>query len=601
MAETRLNTRIISKHITLEQANTGTWAPYEGEIVLARVDTTQPNGHGGVTVVPTYLMKVGATDAQGNLIAIKDLKWTHAPASDVYAWAKQQRLAIVDTEAGNVISDIEATDNGITIHRVSVASSADKEAIENAIDALESALEGETSARESADTALGNRISAIETSLADGGTIHELIDGAKAQADKGVEDAAKAQKDIDDYQTTNDALVATLATKNELTAAESGIRTDFGDADTQIRSDLTSAIATAKSEAISSAASDATTKANTAEANAKADAAANLASARQALEGEINKVDNRVAAEESARASADEALGNRLATVEGKLADVSNVMDFRGAVDALPAVSGYQNGDVVVVTKGDNAGKEFVLSDNTWVEFGSTSATDAAVAELDGRVDALETFKNTTVPGTYATIANLSAEESARTQADTALGSRIDGIDSAYKAADSALETRLTTAIATAKSEAIADAASKDSALHTTISKEIDDDIAAIAQTLRNEISAGDSGALSDAKSYTDGEIDKVEKTINDMDAAYKAADSALSGRVKTIEDDYLVEADKTALQESINTVSGNLSTLSNTVTANKSDVDTNFLKVVNNEVTLNGVTIVFDCGGAEA
>ena len=94
------------------------------------------------------------------------------------------------------------------------------------------------------------------------------------------------------------------------------------------------------------------------------------------------------------------------------------------------------------------------------------------------------------------------------------------------------------------------------------------------------------------------GAVDEKADGIAQDLAGYKTSNDA---RVKAIEDDYLVAADKAALQGSINTVSGNLSTLSNTVTANKSDVDTNFLKVVNNEVKLNGVTIVFDCGGAEA
>lgn len=509
MADTNIkhiNTRIISKHITLEQANTGTWTPYEGEIVLARVDTTQPDGHGGVTVVPTYLMKVGATDSQGKLIAIKDLKWAHAPASDVYAWAKQQKLAITSTGSGNVVSNIEATDTGITITKTTVATT-------ESIGALESAL-----------------------------------------------------------QTT-----------------DAQLREAFASADNSLHTTIQTEIATAKSGAISDAASDATTKANTAEANAKSYTDTQI----QSVTTTINNLD-------AAYKAADEGIEGRLEDLESALENVSNVMDFRGAVDALPAVTGYQNGDVIVVTKGDDAGKEFVLSGNAWVEFGSTSATDAAVAELTNRVGTLETFTNTTVPNTYATIANLSAEESARTQADTTLGGRIDDIDSAYKAADSALETKLTNAIATAKSEAIADAASKDSALHTTISAEIDSDIAAIATTLRNEISAGDSAAVSSATGYTDTQIEAVEKTISDMDAAYKLADTNLSASIGNITKDYLTSSDKTELADATSTVATNLANLSNTVSANQTAVENNFLKVVNDNVTYNGMTVIFDCGGVE-
>jgi polyhydroxyalkanoate synthesis regulator phasin len=93
---------------------------------------------------------------------------------------------------------------------------------------------------------------------------------------------------------------------------------------------------------------------------------------------------------DTAYKQADTAIKGRLDTIEGKLANVSNVMDFRGAVTELPAVSGYQNGDVIVVTGGDNKGKEYVLSDGAWVEFGNVDAQQTAIAGLQDDVDKLE-------------------------------------------------------------------------------------------------------------------------------------------------------------------------------------------------------------------
>ena len=54
MADKILQTRIISKHTSLDLAKNSSFTPMEGEIVLVRVDTTKPDGHGGIISVPTY-------------------------------------------------------------------------------------------------------------------------------------------------------------------------------------------------------------------------------------------------------------------------------------------------------------------------------------------------------------------------------------------------------------------------------------------------------------------------------------------------------------------------------------------------------------------
>jgi polyhydroxyalkanoate synthesis regulator phasin len=149
-------------------------------------------------------------------------------------------------------------------------------------------------------------------------------------------------------------------------------------------------------------------------------AAQALTDAKAYTNQKVGKVSATVSAMDTAYKQADTALSGRLDTVEGKLANVSNVMDFRGAVTELPEVDGYQNGDVIVVTGGDNKGKEYVLSDGAWVEFGNVDAQQTAIAGLQDDVDKLE-----------KSVADLAAEDTkiceAFAKADDDLQTAING------------------------------------------------------------------------------------------------------------------------------------------------------------------------------
>lgn len=85
--EKTILTRIVNKHASLEDWNKSELVLKDGEIALAYVDTHEIDG----TIVPTYFMKVG----HGNK-KFSELKYVAAPASDVHAWAKKEKLAESD-------------------------------------------------------------------------------------------------------------------------------------------------------------------------------------------------------------------------------------------------------------------------------------------------------------------------------------------------------------------------------------------------------------------------------------------------------------------------------------------------------------------------
>ncbi len=92
MAEKTLKTRIVNKHASLAEWQDSTLVLKEGEIALAKVTTAVKDDKGNILYVPRYLMKVG----EGGNKTFKDLQWLAAPASDVYAWAKNEKLTYAD-------------------------------------------------------------------------------------------------------------------------------------------------------------------------------------------------------------------------------------------------------------------------------------------------------------------------------------------------------------------------------------------------------------------------------------------------------------------------------------------------------------------------
>ena len=104
MAEKTIKTRIINKHGALADWLSSSTILKAGEIALAYVETTKPDGQGGTYTIPTYLMKVG-----DNEHTFSELEWVAAPASDVYAWAKKENLALSDIPMADVTDTLKST------------------------------------------------------------------------------------------------------------------------------------------------------------------------------------------------------------------------------------------------------------------------------------------------------------------------------------------------------------------------------------------------------------------------------------------------------------------------------------------------------------
>ena len=87
--EKNLKTRIVLTHD--EYAHLKGKKLKEGEVVLAKVGTTEANGK---VSEPIWMMKVG----KGNDTTVENCPWLVAPAADVYEWAKKAKLDWKDVD-----------------------------------------------------------------------------------------------------------------------------------------------------------------------------------------------------------------------------------------------------------------------------------------------------------------------------------------------------------------------------------------------------------------------------------------------------------------------------------------------------------------------
>lgn len=322
------------------------------------------------------------------------------------------------------------------------------------------------------------------------------IDGVEAKADAAQAAADKAQGEVDALETLVGVLPTGATAKtvveyvNEKTA---GIATDAALAE------LTGRVTTAEGaidaiEADYLRAADKTALQDqiTANAGAIAGVVADYlkASDKTELQGKIDlKADASALEAEIARAKKAE---------EKNAADIALIMNNpdTDVVDSINEFITYvaEHGEVAT-------GLQTQITKNKDDIAAEVKRAGEAEVAISGRLDVLEAIDHDAYKAADTALENKLNGEIAK-KADQSV---VDAMDAAYKAADTAMDNRLkaveasvgetgsvATAIATAKQEAI------DSAVATA---------AADATTKANK-------ALADAKTYADGEIDKVEASV---------------------------------------------------------------------------------------
>lgn len=101
--------KILSTRISLKYGAIGDWSsgfkPLQGEVCFAQVQTAQKDATtGNVISVPAVVFKVG-----DGAHTFGQLPWASAMAADVYAWAKKEKLELVDLPADGAYTDTNTT------------------------------------------------------------------------------------------------------------------------------------------------------------------------------------------------------------------------------------------------------------------------------------------------------------------------------------------------------------------------------------------------------------------------------------------------------------------------------------------------------------
>lgn len=581
MANKTLNTRIQLKNASLSDWNGSNLKLLAGEIALAAVNTTRPDGQGGYINVPTYLMKVG--DGQKTF---SQLNWLAAPASDVHEWAKKETLQYADlpatlqTEIDNLQTAVGT--GGSVDTKIKAAISALKEACTVADAAVTKQFvtavaqdDGKIAVTRRALTADDIPALAISkiTGLQDALDLKATVAEVQTLREKvqGTDGTGGLVKAIDDEETARKAADKTLtdavALLNSTTIPN-------------LQTNLTKEIDAAKS-----AASIADGKAVQAqnEVDALETAVANLTTT---VENNKSAAETAVSNEASTREAEDKKLSEAIAKLKSDIGNLENVMNFRGAVEALPAVAGYQDGDVIVVTAGDNKGKEYVLSNGAWVEFGNTDANSAAISALQGRMTTAE-----------ADIDALESSRATKTELASEVKALEDAIDlKADKTALNSTNGRVTTLEGT-----VGDS-----------SKGLVKDVADLKTTvgdaksgLVKKVAALESASATHA---TQNALNTVEstltKSISDEKTARESADTKLQTQITTLKDTTIPgvvsrvaenEEDIAALETAVNTINNKtIPTLATNAALNDAKAR---IKAIEDDYLMAADQFIINCG----
>lgn len=313
-----------------------------------------------------------------------------------------------DTEQDGKISDIEkditaletlTQEHGVTLtnHGTAIAANAElaQQGVDDAAAAAQAAAAADTKAgkaQTAAEGAQSTADAAKQLATANGteidtlkGKVQTLETNAATKAELSNQKTelegkiSAAQKAADDAQ---DAAEGAQTTANEAKQLATTNGTEIGQLKASVSTKVENSVYEAKVAELAGDIEEAAEAAATAQAKADENA------------GLIAKNTENITKNATDISKLKEDIGN-----------ISNIMNFRGAVIDTDSVVDPQPGDVVVII---DTGKEFVYdiypneageSVGRWIEFGNSTATSGAIANLDSRLKTAE-GKITTLEGT---------------------------------------------------------------------------------------------------------------------------------------------------------------------------------------------------------
>lgn len=597
MAVTKLQTRIALKY---DSYSNWTSSPGKdlvllpGEIGICEIASTNVASE----VAPTVLFKVG-----NGTKTFEALPWASAKAADVYSWAKASNVVVDGKNIKFIGGAVDENGNKIDkIITLNFATPEEVAAIRTELDTRILALEGKftgTNDIQGQLDALDGRLDVIEGSESEEGSIAKALADAKAfatQQDNAV--IADLEQYVDGAKTETktyvDGKVATLVAKDaELVSEDTRLAGLISANTTAISNEVT-----AREQAIQgintkigtvTEGKDVVTMISDAQSAAISDATSLVEALR---DGQVatNKAD--IAAMDAAYKAADTSLGNRITDVEGKLANVSNVMDFVGAravtiapetgvITVTPAEGEtFSKGDVVV----NNDGKEYVYDGSVWHEFGYADGNTAAIEALQGRM--------TTAEG------DIDQAQADITALESAVGTKLptETFNAHVNGDHAKTATEITTEITNAVNGEKTAREAADKAITDQIGTKTD---AATANTVYGAIAdAKKAGTDAEAKATENAAAIQVinETTIPGITANYQAADKAITDQIGTgFDATNTVAAKVKAAQDAADGAQADVDALTaegGAVTQNTADIaaiKSDYLKAVD--------LYIFDCG----
>ena len=540
MAEKTLQTRIKLRYASYSEWQSSTLKLLAGEVALCYVPA---NNDEIKNTAPTVLFKVG----NGSKV-FSELQWASARAADVYNWAKQSTLPIEKLGSGNVVASIswDAENNRLKYETVSVATSEGLEELQNLVAGINTRLGA-------AETDIDNLQAAIETLNGE-----NTVDGSVAKAVKTAIDAEVIARDaaikveadrakkaegalsdrIDDYETNKE----TFALKSDVTGLSSTV------------SGIDGRLTTAEGKITTAEENITTIQGNITDINSslsnKLDKGA-YDKAISDLQGEVDAVEDRATA------------------VEGKVNTLVGE-------DSDKSVREITQAEIAAQLAGGGTSFDTLQEIAAWLKDHPEDVGEMN-EKINANTDAIALLNNAeTVEGSVAHAVKQEADRAKGVE--NGLSSRIKTIEDDYLVAQDKADLEKSISDETSRAEGI------ESGLNTRL------------QTVEGYF---DNGVAKNAK-----DADTLDGKDADYFAVKSEVSTAVSGldnRVKEIEDDYLVEADKTELEGKVTAeVSAREAAVKGVADRVKTLEDANLdnrVKAIEDDYLKAADTYIFDCG----